>query len=213
MAVTHAPSQSVWAEPNDGPALQSAIAQQQLEPAILAHEQRTALLARELATLHGVDPDRAELAALVHDIADHYSEVDLAILAERFNIPVSYAQSQVPKLLHGAVGAERLRREFGVRDEELLDAVRDHVTGGPHMGQLAKIVFIADKIEPGRDRFTNKLDGIREEARQDLDRAMLRLYGSQLVDLVARGLPVEERTVTARNGLLAKFRTLTGLPS
>src|SRR5262245_15750377 len=152
-----------------GPTDSTAHIQQELQPEILEHVRRTADLARELAVRHGVDPERAEFAALVHDIADHYSDVELLGLAERYGIPVSLTEARIPKLLHGPVGAEILRHEYGITDEEILDAVRDHVSGGPHMSKLAKVIFTADKLEPGRDRHYHGLDPVRKLARDDLD--------------------------------------------
>lgn len=123
--------------------------QQELPPGMLEHVDQTAHLARKLAAVHGVDRDRAELAALLHDIADRYSDVELLILAERYDLPVSLTEARVPKLLHGKIAAEILRREWGITDDELLDAIADHITGGVRMSPLAKIVFIADKLDPG----------------------------------------------------------------
>jgi hypothetical protein len=57
-------------------------------------------------------------------------------------------------------------------------------------------------VEPGRDDFTGGLDSIRDEARRSLDRAMLLLYSSRTVDLVARGLPIDENMIAGRNMLL-----------
>src|SRR2546428_4302720 len=76
----------------------------------LAHVERTAVTARELAAAHGVDPDRAELAAMLHDVADGYSERELLQLADRYGIEVNLTEARVPKLLHGKIGAEILRR-------------------------------------------------------------------------------------------------------
>jgi len=127
---------------------------QEMEPDTFAHAERAADLARQLAEIHGVDPDRAELAGLLHDIADRYSERELAIRADRYGISVSLTEARVPKLLHAKVGAEILRREWGITDEELLDAVREHITGGVRMSPLSKVTFVADKLEPGRDPTT-----------------------------------------------------------
>jgi predicted HD superfamily hydrolase involved in NAD metabolism len=176
---------------------------ERLETETRAHAERTAVVARELAAAHGVDPDRAELAALVHDIADGYSNVELLVLAERYDIPVTLTEARIPKLLHAPVGAEILRRDYGLSDEELLDAVRDHISGGPHMGKLAKILFVADKIEPHRDRHYHGLDPVRDLAIQDLDQAMLKLYAWRIDELVGAGRPVHERMVASRNLLLA----------
>jgi predicted HD superfamily hydrolase involved in NAD metabolism len=183
-----------------------ASVERELGGEILAHSRRTAIVARELALAHGVDPDRAELAAIVHDIADRYSDVELLVLAERYEIPISLTEARVPKLLHGPVGAEILRYNFAITDDELLDAVRDHVCGGPHMGKLAKVLFVADKIEPERDRHYHGLDAVRQLATEDLDRAMLRLYAWRVDQLFEADRPVHERLVMSRNRLLDAVR-------
>ena len=133
-------------------------------PDIYDHVVRTAALARELAGHHGIDADRAEAAALMHDIADRYSDKDLLRYAAKYGVALSETESRVPKLLHGKVGAELLRAEWFVTDEEVLDAVRSHISGSAQMGPLAKVVFVADKLEPNRDKFYGGLDDIREIA-------------------------------------------------
>jgi predicted HD superfamily hydrolase involved in NAD metabolism len=176
--------------------------QRELSPEALGHSVRTAQLARVLATQHGVDPERAELTALIHDIAEDYSDVKLLSLTEHYQIPINLTEARIPALLHGPVGAEVLRDQWGIRDEEVLDAVRDHITGAPRMGSLAKIVFVADKLEAGRDRHYGGLDPVRELAMRSLDDAILRLYAWRIDELVASGRPVDEHLVTARNELI-----------
>jgi predicted HD superfamily hydrolase involved in NAD metabolism len=181
--------------------------EKEMEPDLLAHVRDTAVLARQLAEIHGVDPEQAELAALIHDIADHYSDGELLILAEQFGIDVSLTEARVPKLLHGPVGAEILRREWGIDDEEILDAIRHHVSGHRFMSRLGKVLFLADKLEPSRDRHYGGLDGIRQLALVDLDAAMLRLYAWRMNELGDAGLPIHEHLVTARNLLFENVRT------
>src|SRR6266487_3552993 len=169
----------------------------ELDAETLAHSERTAELAVQLAEHHGVDPERARLAALIHDVADRYSDRELLILAERYGIDVSLTEARVPKLLHGKIGAEFLKREWGITDDELLDAVRDHITGGARMGPLAKVLFVADKLEPERDRHFGGLDPIRQLA-------MLKLYAWRMDQLLGAGKPVDDALVTARNQLIER---------
>lgn len=176
----------------------------EMEPETYAHVERTAELARQLAVAHGVDPERAELAGLVHDIADHYSDRELLELAERYGIALSITEARIPKLLHARVGAEILR-EAGVTDEELLDAVREHITGGPRMSRLSKVLFVADKLEPHRDRYYGGLDPVREMAMVDLDEAIMRLYAWRMTQLVREGRPVDDRLTVARNRLIDRM--------
>ena len=54
------------------------------------------------------------------------------------------------EILHGPVGAWIAEKEFGVTDEDILNAIRYHTTGRAEMCKLEKIIFIADMIEPNR---------------------------------------------------------------
>ena len=56
-----------------------------------------------------------------------------------------------PLLLHGRASAFLLQRLAGYGEEEVLDAMRDHVTGREGMGQLSRILFVADFLEPTRE--------------------------------------------------------------
>jgi nicotinate-nucleotide adenylyltransferase len=104
----------------------------------------------ELCIRFGQDPDRGYLAGIAHDIAKSLSEEDMRRLAKKDGEPVSKLEQKKPSLLHSRAGAVLLREYFGITDEEILAAVRDHTVGSPYMGPLAKIIYIADKIEPTR---------------------------------------------------------------
>jgi predicted HD superfamily hydrolase involved in NAD metabolism len=144
-------------------------------PETLAHIHRVAEFARTLASQHGVDPDRAELAALLHEVAAPYSDEQLLAMAEYYEIPVSRTEALVPELLHGKVGAEILRHKWGITDDELLNAVRNHVAGASRMGPTEKVLFLADKLEPDRDKFYGDLDPVRELALTSLDAALAKM--------------------------------------
>jgi predicted HD superfamily hydrolase involved in NAD metabolism len=115
------------------------------------HTLRVADTAERLARVHGLDPDRTRLASLLHDAARETEPEEFLRLAERWNVPVGEPERQSPKLLHGPVAAELARRELGVEDEEVLEAIRAHTTGRPGMGPIALALYVADKIEPARD--------------------------------------------------------------
>jgi predicted HD superfamily hydrolase involved in NAD metabolism len=115
------------------------------------HTLRVADVAERLARVHGLDPGRARLAALLHDAARETGPEEFLRLAGEWNLPIGEIEKESPKLLHGPVAAELSRRELGVEDEEVLEAIRAHTTGRPGMGPLALVLYIADKIEPARD--------------------------------------------------------------
>jgi predicted HD superfamily hydrolase involved in NAD metabolism len=114
------------------------------------HTRRVAQTARKLAKVHGVDPDRAYLAGLLHDIARELGKGELLRLAGEWDIPVGEPERRQPTLLHAPVAAELALRELSVKDEEVLDALRTHTTTAPGMSPLALVLYLADKVEPGR---------------------------------------------------------------
>ena len=59
-------------------------------------------------------------------------------------------------------------KDFGIKDPDILNAIRYHTTGRPEMSRLEQIIFIADYIEPRRDKAKN-LKALRQAAFRDLD--------------------------------------------
>jgi predicted HD superfamily hydrolase involved in NAD metabolism len=143
-----------------------AFARSRLSEGRYGHTLRVANTAADLARTHGLDEDRARLSALIHDSARETEPEEFLRLAREWNLPVGEPERQSPKLLHGPVAAELARRELGVRDEEVLEAVRAHTTAKPGMGPLALTLYVADKIEPARDY--PSVERLRRLAREDL---------------------------------------------
>lgn len=133
------------------------------------HTLRVAETAERLAGLHGLDPKIARLAGLLHDTARELGKEELLQIAEEKALPVGDLERERPMLLHGPVAAELSRKDLGVKDGEVLDAVRAHTTGEPEMGSLALALYVADKIEPGRDQ--PGVETLRDLAPKSLRRA------------------------------------------
>jgi predicted HD superfamily hydrolase involved in NAD metabolism len=129
-----------------------------------AHTLRVAETAERLAKIHGQDSTKARLAALLHDAARE--EPEPLSLARRWGIPAGSFELDRPILLHGPLAAELARRELGIVDEEVLEAIRDHTTGEPGMSPTALVLYVADKIEPGRGY--PDVERFREMAEEDL---------------------------------------------
>ena len=117
-----------------------------------AHIFRVRDVGLDLASRHGVDEERAEQAILGHDVARASKKEEILRLADRFGMPTLDIERRAPVTLHGPVGAELLRHEDGLDDEEILAAVRWHTTGHPSLTPLGLLVFIADKLEPRKNK-------------------------------------------------------------
>ena len=152
------------------------------------HTLRVADTAESLARTHGLDPDRARLAALLHDAAREIGAPEEFLeLAEAWHLPIGEPERESPKLLHGAVAVELARRELGVDDEDVLEAIRVHTVGEPGMGPLALVLYVADKIEPARDY--PSVERLRGLSREDLHEAAAEALQRSIAHNEERGRP------------------------
>jgi predicted HD superfamily hydrolase involved in NAD metabolism len=109
-----------------------------------------------------------------------------------------------PSLLHGPVGAWMLKEHGIMDDEAILDAIRWHTTGHPDMNQLAKIVYIADYIEPNRD-FPG-VDLLRQLTYRDLDLGVVAGIEHTLSFLIQKDGYIHPLSIATRNRLLEERR-------
>lgn len=124
-----------------------------------------------LAMAYHYDMDKAMLAGLLHDCAKNVPNDKKLELCKKHHIKVTQIERENPFLLHAKVGAWVAKKKYHVKDEEILHAIRVHTTGEPAMGTLDMILFIADYIEPHRDKAPG-LAQIREMAFQNMERAV-----------------------------------------
>lgn len=164
------------------------------------HSIGVALTARCLARLYGADPVKCAIGGLLHDIERDSDPEELLKKAINFSILVTNVEKVQPVLLHGPVGAEVARRTFGIGDSDVLNAIRFHTTGSPGMGLVEKVVFVADYVEPFRE--FDGVEGLRELAFSDIDRAVLKSIDATLDYLLKNGKPIDARMIETRNWLL-----------
>lgn len=154
--------------------------------------------AMALAERYGADPEKAELAALFHDMYRGVSEDVLNYYVKHLRLDKKYMNNC--NLAHGKIAAVMMERDYGVTDPDIINAVSYHTTGRPDMSLLEKIIYIADAIEPGRNY--PGVDDLRNLAWKDLDRACL-LSLSGTIDFVkGQGHFLDTDTIEARDYFL-----------
>ena len=132
-----------------------------------------------LAMRYECDLDKALLAGLMHDCAKCMPNAKKLKTAEKYGLEITDLEKKNPFMLHAKVGAVLAEKKYDITDEEVLGAIRWHTTGRPDMTLLDKIVYVADYIEPKRDKAPN-LGEIRKLAFIDLDRALLKILQDTL---------------------------------
>jgi len=167
------------------------------------HTINTEKAALMLADLYHVDRDKASTAALLHDAAKQMSPDELLQAAREFGIDLTGGYEEAPKLLHGPVAAAMVKRDLGIEDEDILNAISTHTLGGENMTKLQKVVFLADYIE--EDRAFAEVRELRRMVKQDMDRAMLFAMNKTIELLIRRDQYIHLQTIRTRNSLLAKL--------
>lgn len=124
-----------------------------------------------LAMAHEGNMEQAMLAGLLHDCAKCVPNDEKIRICEENHIMISSVERENPTLLHAKLGAFYASAKYEVTDPEIIHAIKIHTTGEPGMSLLDKIIFIADYIEPRRDKAAH-LDEIRRLAFEDLDACM-----------------------------------------
>lgn len=153
-----------------------------------------------LAKRFGVDEAKAALAGVIHDCARELSFEDLINQSFKNNITVDAVERNEPVLLHAPLGAVLAEKHYGIYDGEILDAISHHTVGGPNMSKLAKIIYLADFIEPGR--VYPGVDALRKIAEIDLNQAILAAYDHTLKYIIERHGLIHPATVEGRNEIL-----------
>lgn len=171
-----------------------------ISPGRYKHSENVAAVAVKLAEKYEVDVSKAAIAGILHDCARNKTEKELFRLCEKFDIGLDLIMAKQPVLLHGYVGAVIAKTDYGIKDMEILNAIRFHTTGRENMGILEKIVFIADYIEPSR-KFKG-IDEIRMLAFKDIDKSISKAFDTTIVHLIKKGEIIHPDTIKARNYLL-----------
>lgn len=120
------------------------------------HSLRTAKLSEKMCVLYGEDKNKGYLAGLSHDICKNFDEQNMRRLALLSGEEITKTENENFSLLHGKAASAKLKNDFSVSDSEILEAVAVHTLGKKGMCTLSKILYIADKIEPGRPQMTKK---------------------------------------------------------
>lgn len=161
------------------------------------HSLNVADSAKELALIYGCDPEKAYTVGLIHDwCKDDAPGLQLSYMLSN-SLAMTELEINEPKLYHAMCGSLYARKELGITDEDMLNAIRYHTTGRKNMSILEKVVFIADFISAERDY--NGVDVMREKAKRSLEEAIVEGLGFTITDLIERARIIHPDTVDAYN--------------
>lgn len=149
--------------------------------------------AESLAMRYGTDMTQAAVAGLLHDCAKCIPNVQKIKMCRKNGIEITEMEEANPSLLHAKLGAYLAKSVYGVTDPEILSAISCHTTGKPDMSMLDMIIYMADYIEPNRDKAPN-LKEIRKKSFENIEEALYQVLESTLKYLSDRPEMIDPTT-------------------
>lgn len=130
------------------------------------HSKSVARLCVELAKAQGIDPHKAYLAGILHDVCKEWSLAQLEAYMKQFD-PDRMIEAK--PIWHGYVAAHYIGRAFGIYDKAITQAIYHHVKG-ESTAPLAMIVYVSDKLDPSRGYdVKNEIDLCKRDLKAGFD--------------------------------------------
>ncbi|MEG0288416.1 MAG: bis(5'-nucleosyl)-tetraphosphatase (symmetrical) YqeK [Carnobacterium sp.] len=155
----------------------------------------------ELAQRYGVSTEAASIAALTHDYAKERNHGEMHDLIISANLDLELLQYG-SEIWHGPVGAILVKKELGIQDADILNAIHYHTVGRPEMSLLEQIIYVADYIEPGR--VFPVVSEARKAAETSLAEAVAFETEHTLLHLIGQKRKIYPKTIDTYNTWVAK---------
>ncbi|HZK33883.1 MAG TPA: bis(5'-nucleosyl)-tetraphosphatase (symmetrical) YqeK [Bacillota bacterium] len=166
----------------------------------LRHSVNVSKYAGKLAELYGADVKKAELVGMIHDCAKCLPYEKMLELCKGYSYEPDEIAIKSRALLHAPLGAYLAADMFGIKDMEVIKAIRCHTTGKRGMSLLEKVICLADHIEPMRTY--PGVDEIRECAQVDINKALLMAFESSIDHVIKKGGLLHPASIDARNDII-----------
>lgn len=165
--------------------------------------------AEELAKIYGENVNKAKLIGLAHDIGKELPKEDKLKYAIDNGILVDDIEKVNIDLLHGKIGADICSKRYGFT-YDMQNAIIYHTVGNENMDLLAKILFVADKIEDSRnykdEEKKAKLEEARIIAKENIDKAVLYEIDMSLEYTLKKNELIHPDSIYTRNKIIMNLK-------
>ena len=175
---------------------QLAEAQKLLTEKRARHTLGVAFMAAENCRRLKIPEKKAVTAAALHDAAKYLKLSDERL--KGFEPPENVPES----VMHQYTGAYLAEHEFGITDEDVLNAIRYHTSGRAGMSPLEKLIFLSDMLEEGR--VYEGVDRLRAIFARDIDECLEEALKEQLKYLKSSGKEIYPLTQQAYDYIRAE---------
>lgn len=176
---------------------------------------RECLALADIFALSEYEKKQIVVASLLHDIAKGLSSDEFKALDKKYSIGFTNDDFASPAVLHARAGAKIAELEFAdYTDREICKAIEAHTTGGENMSLMAKLLFIADYIEPTRkwdicketrESFYRDLTKVGADVCRVLDSAIIKILDQTARHLEETGRPIHPDSVKCKDFILKNY--------
>lgn len=116
------------------------------------HSLRTVEMAERIVFKNkiAIDLEKVKLTALIHDYCKNVSKDEFLGIIEKHNLDLDFYKKTNFKIWHALLAPYIIEEELGIKDKEILNAIKYHTTGYEKMSDLDFIIYLADLTEKGR---------------------------------------------------------------
>ena len=147
------------------------------------------------------------ISCILHDYGKIFLPLDLVKTAEREKIKLSKFELACESLLHSFLAPYLIKRDFGIKDPYILNAVKYHTTGSCKMNIVDKILYISDKIEETRNY--ENVDYLRSLSCKNINLCLLEVYKSNIIYLITKNKFLHPDTNKIWNNILGGIKNGT----
>lgn len=122
----------------------------ELPEGLIRHIEGVAELACVYAVLCKIDPRPAMIAGLAHDLFRIADAEKIRDLTAKAGVILTPNEEKLPMLAHGAAAAAYLAGRFKAFPTDLFEALRWHTSPIDNLSDLARVLVVADTLEPSR---------------------------------------------------------------
>ena len=156
----------------------------------------------KMAKAFGADEEKVYIAALLHDCAKYMSFEEQIEYAKKLDMQISEEEFLCPAVIHAPLGAAIAKVEYGIDDEEILDAIKAHTVAKENMSEIDKIIYSADLIEPSRS--FDGVEELREYSETDLDLTFMKCLRTSIMFNLSKDNAVHPDSLKCWNNIVRK---------
>ena len=139
----------------------------------LIHTANVIACALDKAKPLNVDRDDVFTACTLHDVAKYLKREDY---------PLAEIPDDMPSaVVHAFLGEYVAREKLGIKNQDILNAIKYHTSGRENMSNLEKLVFVADMVEEGRTY--DGVDELRKLYDVDFEKCFIECLKEEMIHL------------------------------